>query len=116
MPPEGLSDSLGVTPHTTMKTRALLALVVSAASLLLTACGTTGSSANVASTPVTPSLIATVALTSAAGDVLSGSFGHEAVGASQLNLSQNEKARQARAQADYDYRSYVVWKGTQKSE
>ncbi len=99
-----------------MKTRSLLALVVSTASLLLTACGTTGSTANVASAPTPTALVATVALTSAAGDVLSGSFGHEAVGASQINFAQNERALQARAQADYDYRSYVVWKGTQKSE
>lgn len=115
MPADGNRDSLGVIPHTTMKIRSLLALVVSTASLLLTACGTTGSTANVASASTNSSLVATVALASAAGDVLSGSFGHEAVGASQLNLAQGEKARQARAQADYDYRSYVVWKGTQKS-
>ena len=99
-----------------MKTRSLLALVVFAASLLLTACGTTGSTANVTSAPVSTPLVAHVALASAGGDILSGSFGHEAVGASQLNLPQNEKAHQARAQADYDYRSYIVWKGTQKSE
>jgi hypothetical protein len=98
-----------------MKTRPFLALVVSAASLLLTACGTTGSTANVASV-ATPAVVASVGYTSAGGDVLSGSFGHEAVGASQLNLAQNEKARQARAQADYDYRSYVIWKSSQKSE
>ncbi|MBC7365298.1 MAG: hypothetical protein H7343_00580 [Undibacterium sp.] len=98
-----------------MKIRSLLALFVSAVSLLLTACGTTGSTATVASASVSATLISTTALTSAGGDVLSGSFGHEAVGASLLNLSQGEKARQARAQADYDYRSYVVWKGTQKS-
>ena len=99
-----------------MKTRNLLALVVSAACLLLTACGTTGSTASVASAPAAPVAIASVGYTSAGGDVLSGSFGHEAVGASQLNLAQNEKARQARAQADYDYRSYVIWKSGQKSE
>jgi hypothetical protein len=98
-----------------MKKRLLLALVVSATSLLFTACGTTGSTSNVASAPAT-TLAATVAIASAGGDVLSNSFGHEAVGASQLNLAPGEKARQARAQADYDYRSYVVWKGTQKSE
>ena len=57
-----------------------------------------------------------VGYTSAGGDVLSGSFGHEAVGASQLVLSQNDKARQVRTQADYDYRSYVIWKSGQKSE
>ena len=98
-----------------MKTRPFLALVVSAASLLLTACGTTGSTTNVTSV-ATPMVVASVGYTSAGGDVLSGSFGHEAVGASQLNLAQNEKARQARAQADYDYRSYVIWKSSQKSE
>ncbi len=98
-----------------MKTRLLFALVVSVSSLFLTACGTTGSSANVASASAPLTLAANVALASAAGDVFSSSFGHEAVGASQLNLTQNEKARQARAQAEYDYRSYVVWKGTQKS-
>jgi len=98
-----------------MKTRNLLALVVSAVCLILTACGTTGSIANVASAP-TPAVVASVGYTSAGGDVLSGAFGHEAVGASQLNLAQNGKARQARAQADYDYRSYVIWKSSQKSE
>ena len=101
-----------------MKTRAPLVFVVSLVSLLFTACGTTGSTATpVASAPAAPApLVATVALASAGGDVLSGSFGHEAIGASQINLGQNDKARQARAQADYDYRSYIVWKGTQKSD
>ena len=99
-----------------MKTRTFLALVVSAASLLLTACGTTGSTATVASTSSAPLAATVVGYTSAGGDVLSGSFGHEAVGASQLVLSQNDKARQVRTQADYDYRSYVIWKSGQKSE
>jgi hypothetical protein len=94
-----------------MNTRPFLALVVSAASLLLAACGTTGSTSSVAS-PSTPLAAVTADHTSAGGDLLSGSFGHEAVGASQVILSKNDKARQA----DYDYRSYVIWKSSQKSE
>ena len=98
-----------------MKTRSFLALVVSAASLLLTACGTTGSTADLSPAPATAAMTLT-GFSSAGGDVLSGSFGHEAIGASQINFSQNDKARQVRAQADYDYRSYVIWKSSQKSE
>lgn len=97
-----------------MKLRRLLALLVSASSLFLTACGTTGSTATT-STAKVASINASVALASAGGDVLSGSFGYEAVGASVLNLSPNDQARQAQAQADYDYRSYVIWKSAQRS-
>lgn len=97
-----------------MKLRHTFALVVSASSLLLTACGTTGSTPTTSTAKIAP-LNASVALVSAGGDVFSGSFGYEAVGASALNLSPNDKARQAQAQADYDYRSYVIWKSAQRS-
>lgn len=106
--------SWGHYPRFIMKLRHTFALVVSASSLLLTGCGTTGSISPAPTAKITP-INASVVLVSAGGDVFSGSFGYEAVGASALKLSPNDKARQAQAQADYDYRSYVIWKSAQRS-
>jgi hypothetical protein len=98
-----------------MKTRSPVVLLFSAAGLAFTACGTTGSTVG-RSTPPAQLADATSGYTTAGGDILSGSFGHEAVGASLINLTQDDKGRQARAQAEYDYRSYLVWKSSQRSE
>ncbi len=105
---------LGTSPQIIMNLRHTLALLVSASSLFLTACGTTGSTSATPTAKLAP-IDSSIALASAGGDVLSGSFGHEAVGASLLSLSPDDKARQARAQAEFDYRSYVIWKSAQRS-
>lgn len=98
-----------------MNLRTSLALAVSSASLFLTACGTTGSTATISSSGTSPSLSAAIALASAGGDILSGAFGHQAVGASTLNFSSDNRGNKAKSQADNDYRSYVSWKSTQRS-